>query len=100
MAFALDRMGHLTTAPGSPNEAFRAIHVVGTNGKPSTARMIAALLAQHGVHAGAYLSPHLVTFADAPAVGRELAGPDGVVLAPGSVYLVRALHRAAARPAG
>lgn len=64
MRFGLDRMRSLMTALGSPNEAFRAIHVVGTNGKSSTVRMIAAVLAEHGVHAGAYVSPHLVSFAE------------------------------------
>ena len=43
---------------------FASIHVVGTNGKSSTVRMIAALLQHHGVRAGAYLSPHLVSFAE------------------------------------
>ena len=64
MRFGLDRMRSLMSALGAPNEAFRAIHVVGTNGKSSTVRMIAAILAQHGVRAGAYLSPHLVSFAE------------------------------------
>ncbi len=64
MRFGLDRMRRLMTALNNPNEAFRAIHVVGTNGKSSTVRMIAALLHHHGVRAGAYLSPHLVSFAE------------------------------------
>jgi dihydrofolate synthase/folylpolyglutamate synthase len=64
MRFGLDRMRALMAAMGAPNEAFRAIHVVGTNGKSSTVRMIAALLARHGVRTGAYLSPHLVSFAE------------------------------------
>jgi dihydrofolate synthase/folylpolyglutamate synthase len=64
MRFGLDRMRSLMTALGAPNAAFRAIHVVGTNGKSSTVRMIAAILGQHGVRAGAYLSPHLVSFAE------------------------------------
>ena len=64
MRFGLDRMRKLMAVLGGPNEAFRAIHVVGTNGKSSTARMIAALLARHGRRAGAYLSPHLVSFAE------------------------------------
>ena len=64
MRFGLDRVRGLLAALGAPHERFRAIHVVGTNGKSSTVRMIAALLAQHGVHAGAYLSPHLVSFAE------------------------------------
>lgn len=64
MRFGLDRMRRLMTALDSPNEAFAAIHVVGTNGKSSTVRMIAALLQHHGLRAGAYLSPHLVSFAE------------------------------------
>ncbi len=64
MRFGLDRMRRLMTTLHSPNEAFRSIHVVGTNGKSSTVRMIAALLHHHGVRAGAYLSPHLVSFAE------------------------------------
>jgi dihydrofolate synthase/folylpolyglutamate synthase len=64
MRFGLDRMRRLMTALDAPHEAFRAIHVVGTNGKSSTVRMIAALLHHHGVRAGAYLSPHLVSFAE------------------------------------
>jgi len=39
MRFGLDRMRRLMTALGNPHERFRAIHVVGTNGKSSTVRM-------------------------------------------------------------
>ena len=45
MRFGLDRMRRLMTALGSPQERFAPIHVVGTNGKSSTTRMIAAILA-------------------------------------------------------
>jgi len=69
MRFGLDRMLRLMTALDAPHETFAAIHVVGTNGKSSTVRMIAALLHHHGVHAGAYLSPHLVSFAERIRVG-------------------------------
>ena len=69
MRFGLDRMRRLMTALDSPNEAFAAIHVVGTNGKSSTVRMIAALLHHHGVRAGAYLSPHLVSFTERIRIG-------------------------------
>ncbi len=64
MRFGLDRMRRLMTALGAPQDAFASIHVVGTNGKSSTVRMIAALLHHHGVRAGAYLSPHLVSFVE------------------------------------
>jgi dihydrofolate synthase/folylpolyglutamate synthase len=64
MRFGLDRMRRLMTALDAPHARFSAIHVVGTNGKSSTVRMIAALLHHHGIRAGAYLSPHLVSFAE------------------------------------
>ncbi len=64
MRFGLDRMRRLMTALDAPHERFAAIHVVGTNGKSSTVRMIAALLHHHGVRSGAYLSPHLVSFGE------------------------------------
>jgi dihydrofolate synthase/folylpolyglutamate synthase len=64
MRFGLDRMQRLLTALGHPEQRFRSIHVVGTNGKSSTTRMIAAILEAHGVRTGTYLSPHLVTFAE------------------------------------
>jgi dihydrofolate synthase/folylpolyglutamate synthase len=64
MRFGLDRMRRLMTVLGSPQERFASIHVVGTNGKSSTTRMIAAILRRHGLHTGSYLSPHLVSFAE------------------------------------
>lgn len=69
MRFGLERMRRLLTALGSPQESFRAIHVVGTNGKSSTVRMCAALLEAHGVRTGAFLSPHLSSFAERVRVG-------------------------------
>ena len=69
MRFGLERMRRLLTALGSPQERFAAIHVVGTNGKSSTVRMTAALLEAHGVRAGAFLSPHLTTFAERIRIG-------------------------------
>ena len=75
MRFGLDRMRRLLTALGSPQERFASIHVVGTNGKSSTARMTAAILERHGLRTGAYLSPHLVSFAERIRVGeRDVAG--------------------------
>jgi dihydrofolate synthase / folylpolyglutamate synthase len=64
MRFGLDRMRRLMTAMANPQLRFDSVHVVGTNGKSSTARMIAAILRRHGLRAGAYLSPHLVSFAE------------------------------------
>ncbi|HWC86850.1 MAG TPA: cyanophycin synthetase [Solirubrobacteraceae bacterium] len=64
MRFGLDRMRRLMTALDHPERRFRSIHVVGTNGKSSTSRMVAAILTRHGLRTGAYLSPHLVSFGE------------------------------------
>src|SRR5438046_10152421 len=42
-----------------PQERFPAIHIVGTNGKSTTARLTEALLADAGLAVGTYLSPHV-----------------------------------------
>ncbi|WP_205697712.1 folylpolyglutamate synthase/dihydrofolate synthase family protein [Conexibacter sp. SYSU D00693] len=71
MRFGLDRMRRLLTVLGSPQERFRAIHVVGSNGKSSTTRLAAAILRRHGLRTGAYLSPHLVAFRERVRVDDE-----------------------------
>jgi len=83
MRFGLDRMHRLMGELGSPNEAFEAIHVVGTNGKSSTVRMIAAILSHHGVHAGAYLSPHLVAFSERIRIDGSDVSPEAFAAAAG-----------------
>ncbi len=75
MRFGLDRMRRLMTALGHPERQFDSIHVVGTNGKSSTVRMIAAILAEHGLRTGSYLSPHLVSFAERIRIGDEDLDP-------------------------
>lgn len=64
MRFGLDRVRRLLTTLDQPQERYRAIHVVGTNGKSSTVRMAAAILERHGLRTGVYLSPHLVSFTE------------------------------------
>ncbi|MBX5469094.1 MAG: dihydrofolate synthase [Thermoleophilaceae bacterium] len=77
MRFGLDRMHKLMTALGMPQRRFASIHVVGTNGKSSTVRMIAAILERHGIATGSYTSPHLTSFAERIEVGeRPVPGPD------------------------
>jgi len=76
MRFGLDRMRRLMTALGSPQERFRSIHVVGTNGKSSTARMASAILERHGMRTGTYLSPHLVSFTERIRVAERDVAPE------------------------
>lgn len=59
MVFDLGRITELLDVLGSPQRAYPAIHLTGTNGKTSTARMIDSLLRAYGLHTGRYTSPHL-----------------------------------------
>ncbi|MFI5485001.1 bifunctional folylpolyglutamate synthase/dihydrofolate synthase [Micromonospora echinaurantiaca] len=61
MVFELDRIQSLLDLLGDPQRAYPAIHLTGTNGKTSTARMIDSLLRAFGLHTGRYTSPHLET---------------------------------------
>jgi dihydrofolate synthase / folylpolyglutamate synthase len=56
---SLDRMRSLVGVLGDPQTAYPVIHLTGTNGKGSTARMLEAILRGHGLSVGLYTSPHL-----------------------------------------
>ncbi|MEA2406817.1 MAG: dihydrofolate synthase / folylpolyglutamate synthase [Thermoleophilaceae bacterium] len=71
MRFGLDRMHRLMTVLGLPQRRFASIHVVGSNGKSSTVRFCAAILARHGLRTGSYTSPHLRSFRERIEVGEE-----------------------------
>jgi len=58
--YDLRRMYELLERLGNPQEAARSIHVAGTNGKGSTAAMIASALQVSGYNVGFYTSPHLI----------------------------------------
>ena len=55
----LDRMRALATLLDDPQLTYPTIHVTGTNGKTTTARLIAAIACAHGLNTGLFTSPHL-----------------------------------------
>ncbi|MDQ4089391.1 MAG: Mur ligase family protein, partial [Actinomycetota bacterium] len=55
----LDRVRRLMELMGDPQHSYPVIHITGTNGKGSVARMVTALLVARGLRAGTYTSPHL-----------------------------------------
>jgi dihydrofolate synthase / folylpolyglutamate synthase len=77
--FGLDRMRALLAQLGDPQRAYPSIHVVGTNGKSTATRTIAALLGAEGLRAGAYTSPHVRTWAERIVVDGEEADFEGAV---------------------
>ncbi|MBB5083733.1 bifunctional folylpolyglutamate synthase/dihydrofolate synthase [Nonomuraea endophytica] len=69
----LDRIAALLDLLGSPQRAYPVVHIAGTNGKTSTARMVEALLRERNLRVGRFTSPHLVSM-------RERICVDGVPL--------------------
>lgn len=57
--FSLDEIGILLGELGSPQRAFPAVLIAGTNGKGSTAATLASILTASGMRTGLYTSPHL-----------------------------------------
>ncbi len=57
----LDRIRDACDLLGDPQRAFRVVHLTGTNGKTSTARMTESLLRAHGLRTGLFTSPHLAS---------------------------------------
>ena len=71
MKFGLESMTRILSKLGDPHAGARLIHVAGTNGKGSTAAMLASILTEAGYKAGLYTSPHLVTFRERIQIGGE-----------------------------
>jgi dihydrofolate synthase/folylpolyglutamate synthase len=100
MRFGLDRMRRLLNVLELPRPSFPTIHVVGTNGKSSTTRMIAALLAREGLLTGCFTSPHLLSYRERIQIGERDIEPERFAQA-----IARAVHAGqlvdrAAAPAG
>jgi dihydrofolate synthase/folylpolyglutamate synthase len=59
-----ERIAALLDLLGQPQRAYRSIHLTGTNGKTSTARMIDELLRGFGLRTGRFTSPHLTAITE------------------------------------
>ncbi len=73
----LARIERLLEKLGRPQTAFRSVHIAGTNGKGSTAAMIAAGLRAAGFRTGLFTSPHLLRINERIQVdGQEISDAD------------------------
>lgn len=64
VTMGLERVQRLLALLGDPQESLRIAQVVGTNGKGTTAVALAAALSEAGHPAGAYLSPHVLSYTE------------------------------------
>lgn len=76
---SLTRITDLMAALGDPHSAYPVIQVTGTNGKSSTARMIASLLRALGLRTGLYTSPHLSSPTERIEIDGEPISPESFI---------------------
>ncbi len=68
----LSRTRELLAKMGNPEKKLRFVHIAGTNGKGSTAAMLAAILRQAGYVTGLYTSPYIIKFHERMQVNGEM----------------------------
>ncbi len=90
----LSRTLALLEAMGNPERRLRALHVAGTNGKGSTAAMLAAMLERQGYRTGLYTSPHLIEFTERIRVNGRRIPADHVAWLTGQVRAAAESHLA------
>ncbi|MGL5859373.1 MAG: bifunctional folylpolyglutamate synthase/dihydrofolate synthase [Angustibacter sp.] len=78
---SLDAIAALMDLMGQPQRAFPVVHLTGTNGKTSTARMIERLLRELGLRTGRFTSPHLADVRERIAFDGEPIEPARFVAA-------------------
>ena len=62
----------------NPHNSFRSVHIAGTNGKGSTAHMIASILQEGKYKVGLYTSPHLKDFRERIKINGKMINKDFV----------------------
>lgn len=76
---SLERVRQVLELLGEPHRAYPVIHVAGTNGKTSTARIVERLLRERGLRTGRFTSPHLSDVRERIAVDGEPITPEAFV---------------------
>ena len=77
----LERMAALVSVLGDPQRSYPVIHITGTNGKTSTARMIESLLRARGLRTGLFTSPHLSSIRERIMVDGQPVSAEAFVAA-------------------
>ena len=73
----LSRIQRLLQLMDMPQQRYHTIHVTGTNGKGSVSTMLAGILRHSGIHAGLYISPHLVSYTERMSIdGQAISQED------------------------
>ena len=78
---SLERVEAVLDLIGHPERSYKVVHITGTNGKTSTARMTERLLAATGLRTGRFTSPHLATVRERIALDGESVSEEGFIAA-------------------
>ena len=78
---SLERVEAVLDLLGNPERTYRTVHITGTNGKTSTARMTERLLAAGGMRTGRFTSPHLATIRERISLDGEPISEEGFIAA-------------------
>jgi dihydrofolate synthase/folylpolyglutamate synthase len=89
MRLGLDPMRDACVRAGHPENAFRSVHVTGTNGKGSVCAMVESIARADGRKTGLYTSPHLCRFAERIRIDGEPIADDAL-----AALLTRVLDQA------
>ncbi len=77
----LERMAALVSVLGDPQRSYPVIHITGTNGKTSAARMIESLLRARGLRTGLFTSPHLSSIRERIVIDGQPVSAEAFVTA-------------------
>src|SRR4249919_2627270 len=78
---SLDRIQAFTELLGEPQSTYPVVHLTGTNGKTSTARMIETLIRGLGLRTGRFTSPHLESMTERIVIDGEQLSDEAFVRA-------------------
>lgn len=85
-AFGLERIQTLLAQLGNPQDVCPMIHIAGTNGKGSTAAMLASVLASAGYRTGLYTSPYITRFHERIQINGEEISDEALIQLTQEIY--------------
>nr|WP_040434685.1 folylpolyglutamate synthase/dihydrofolate synthase family protein [Schaalia vaccimaxillae] len=78
---SLERVTTALDILGDPQNSYPSVHITGTNGKTSTARMIDSMLTAFGMRVGRFTSPHLIDVRERISIEGEPISRDAFISA-------------------
>ncbi|MBO4468437.1 MAG: bifunctional folylpolyglutamate synthase/dihydrofolate synthase [Clostridia bacterium] len=77
---SLERIKNVCRKLGDPQNAFKSIHIAGTNGKGSTAQMLSNILIKSGFKTGTFISPFIIDFNERIGINGEFISDNDLCL--------------------